>query len=81
MTAALPIPAERLLAFSSAVCEAAGMAPDDARLTADTLVQADLWGHQSHGVMRLPGYVARLKSGVVNPVARLQTLVDAGAVG
>jgi hypothetical protein len=25
----------------------------DARLCADTLVQADLWGHQSHGAMRL----------------------------
>ena len=25
--------------------------------SADTLVQADLWGHQSHGVLRLPWYV------------------------
>ena len=41
----------------------------DARLAADTLVQADLWGHQSHGVVRLSWYVARLKAGVCIPVA------------
>jgi LDH2 family malate/lactate/ureidoglycolate dehydrogenase len=56
------------------------MPADDARLAADTLVQADLWGHQSHGVMRLPWYVARLKSGVVKAIARPEQIVDAGAV-
>ena len=40
------------------------MPDDDARLVADTLVQADLWGHQSHGVLRLAWYTARLKAGV-----------------
>ena len=33
----------------------------DARLVADTLVQADLWGHQSHGVLRLGWYLERLQ--------------------
>lgn len=37
-----------------------------ADLLADTLVQADLWGHQSHGVMRLFWYAARLQSGAMN---------------
>ena len=53
----------------------------DAQLTADTLVQADLWGHQSHGVMRLPWYTARLQSGVAKPVATPEYVVDAGAIG
>jgi len=44
---------ERLLDFAATVYERAGMPPADARIAADTLVQADLWGHQSHGVMRL----------------------------
>ena len=52
----------------------------DARLAADTLVQADLWGHQSHGVMRLSWYVARLRAGVCVPVAAPELLVDAGAI-
>ena len=56
------------------------MPADDARLVADTLVQADLWGHQSHGVMRLSWYCARLQAGVCDPVAKPTFIVDAGAV-
>jgi LDH2 family malate/lactate/ureidoglycolate dehydrogenase len=70
----------RLLAFAAAVYEAMGMPADEALLAADTLVQADLWGHQSHGLMRLPWYVARLKSGVVTALASPEAVVDAGAV-
>ena len=72
---------DRLLAFATAVYEAAGMPRDDARLAADTLVQADLWGHQSHGVMRLSWYVGRLKAGVCEAVAKPEFDVDAGAIG
>ena len=56
------------------------MPPADARIVADTLVQADLWGHQSHGVLRLPWYLARLKAGVCNAVAKPRFIVDGGAV-
>ena len=56
--------------------------PDkDAALLAESLVQADLWGHQSHGVMRrLPWYARRLQSGVMRAVTRAETIVDAGAI-
>jgi LDH2 family malate/lactate/ureidoglycolate dehydrogenase len=81
MTEPPRIRADRLLDFATAIYEKAGMPVDDARLAADTLVQADLWGHQSHGVMRLPWYVARLKSGVAKPVATPEYVVDMGAVG
>jgi LDH2 family malate/lactate/ureidoglycolate dehydrogenase len=70
-----------LLEFATSVYAAVGMPKDDARLAADTLVQADLWGHQSHGVMRLSWYVARLKAGVCDPVAKPEQVVDAGAIG
>jgi LDH2 family malate/lactate/ureidoglycolate dehydrogenase len=70
----------RLLDFGTAVYAAAGMPENDARLAADTLVQADLWGHQSHGVMRLSWYFARLKAGVCEPVAKPELVVDAGAI-
>jgi len=56
------------------------MPETDARLVADTLVQADLWGHQSHGVLRLPWYLARLKAGVCSAVASPKFAVDAAAV-
>jgi LDH2 family malate/lactate/ureidoglycolate dehydrogenase len=70
----------RLLDFTTAVYVGAGMPEEDARLAADTLVQADLWGHQSHGVLRLPWYVGRLRAGVCEPVTRPEFIVDAGAI-
>jgi LDH2 family malate/lactate/ureidoglycolate dehydrogenase len=75
------IRADYLLEFGTAIYTQAGMPAADAHLAADTLVQADLWGHQSHGVMRLPWYAARLKSGVAKPVATPEYVVDVGAVG
>ena len=81
MTESPRIRPDRLLEFATAVYVKAGMPAADAHLAADTLVQADLWGHQSHGVMRLPWYTARLKSGVAKPVATPEYVVDMGAVG
>ncbi|HTD90118.1 MAG TPA: Ldh family oxidoreductase, partial [Burkholderiales bacterium] len=43
------INADALIDFATAVYASAGVPEPDARLVADTLVQADLWGHQSHG--------------------------------
>ncbi len=71
---------DALLDFATKVYASAGMPQEDAHLAADTLVQADLWGHQSHGVMRLSWYMARLRSGVAKPVAEPEYVVDAGAV-
>lgn len=81
MTVSKPVDPDQLLDFATDIYVAAGMPRDDARLAADTLVQADLWGHQSHGVMRLSWYAARLKAGVCEPVARPELVVDAGAIG
>ena len=75
-----PIDSAGLRDFASSVYAACGMPQADAHLAADTLVQADLWGHQSHGVMRLPWYVARLRSGVARAVAAPDYVVDAGAI-
>src|SRR5258706_6214537 len=80
MAAALRIDAERLINFGAAVYSSAGMPEADARLVADTLVQADLWGHQSHGVLRLGWYLDRVRNKVMNPVTKPEFIVDAGAI-
>jgi LDH2 family malate/lactate/ureidoglycolate dehydrogenase len=72
--------AAKLIDFLTAVYRAAGVPQDDARLVADSLVQADLWGHQSHGVLRTGWYLARLKSGVMSAQTRPELVVDSGAV-
>lgn len=69
-----------LLRFAAATTEAHGVPPADARLLADTLVTAELWGHPSHGMLRLPWYLARLASGATTPAATPETVSDHGAV-
>jgi LDH2 family malate/lactate/ureidoglycolate dehydrogenase len=71
---------ERLRDFCAAVYSSAGMPEADARLVADTLVQADLWGHQSHGVLRLGWYLDRVRNKVMDPVTKPEFVVDAGAM-
>ncbi len=55
--------------FAADCYRAMGIGAEDAGNVADTLVQADLWGHQSHGVMRLFWYAERVKSGAINIAA------------
>jgi LDH2 family malate/lactate/ureidoglycolate dehydrogenase len=55
--------------------------PDhDAELLADSLVQAELWGHSSHGMLRLPWYVERLRSGAMSAVTDPQVVTDTGSL-
>ena len=70
----------RLVDFATAVYAGQGVPEEDARLIADTLVQADLWGHQSHGVLRLGWYLDRLRNGVMKPVTQPEFVVDGGAI-
>jgi len=80
MTLAPGADPQHLIDFASAVYRSAGVPAADARLIADTLVQADLWGHQSHGVLRLGWYLDRLRNKVMNPVTTPEFVADAGAI-
>ena len=80
MTAPQSIAPERLVDFAAAVYASLGVPDSDARLLADSLVQADLWGHQSHGVLRLSWYAKRIESGVMKAKTHPEFVVDAGAL-
>src|SRR5690606_20299873 len=58
--------AERM-AYCRDLFVAVGMPADDAKLTAEQLVTADLRGVESHGVVRVPIYLERLRRGVIEP--------------
>jgi LDH2 family malate/lactate/ureidoglycolate dehydrogenase len=80
MTQSDRVKPEALVDYGSAVLRALGMPDVDAELVLDSLVQADLWGHQSHGVLRLPWYAGRLKSGAMTARTEPAVLVDGGAL-
>jgi LDH2 family malate/lactate/ureidoglycolate dehydrogenase len=65
--------------LAQAVLAKVGVPSTDAELVAGTLVEADLRGVHTHGVMRLPIYVKRIKAGVVNPAARVRILASSAA--
>lgn len=53
-----------------------GMDPQKAAVSANAIVASDRWGIGSHGLMRLPFYLERLKAGGINPKAELKKVTD-----
>jgi LDH2 family malate/lactate/ureidoglycolate dehydrogenase len=58
-------------AFARRLLVALGVPADDAATVAHCLVLADLRGVDTHGLMRLPGYLERLKRGLVTAAPKL----------
>jgi LDH2 family malate/lactate/ureidoglycolate dehydrogenase len=65
------VSAAKLTGFAAACLEKLGLAAADAGLVAETLVESNLRGVDSHGVVRLPHYAKRLRNGTVNPRPKL----------
>ena len=59
--------ADFLSAWAEALLRKAGADEPSAKAVAWALVEADLRGVGSHGLLRLPVYVRRLEAGLVNP--------------
>ncbi len=55
--------AEALVTMAHALLRGAGVRDDIARDVAEVLVEADLMGHDTHGLALLPGYLAELRDG------------------
>jgi uncharacterized oxidoreductase len=72
--------ADRLRRLGSAILRSGGSAAPEADLVADHLVQANLAGHDSHGIGMIPAYVRHLQAGLVVPNTRAKVVKDDGAV-
>ena len=68
------ITAEALRHHVQAILEATGTPPDLAQVVSEALVEANLAGHDSHGVLRLPQYIEMVRKGQVKPAARASLL-------
>jgi LDH2 family malate/lactate/ureidoglycolate dehydrogenase len=58
---------------------AAGARDDDARIVADSLVDSELCGHESHGLIRIPEYLRHIREGAIVPTAQPELVSDHGA--
>lgn len=54
-----------------------GVASEDARLIGETLVLADARGVSTHGAIRVPQYIRKLRAGGLNPVPEIRIVEDA----
>lgn len=71
--------ANPLRSFCQEIFVSCGMAPEDAYIVADGLVQSNLRGVDSHGVTRVGIYVKRLKMGLVNPRPDIKVVRESAA--
>ena len=67
---------DALRRWASACLETAGARPIDAGLVADHLVDANLAGHDSHGVMRVSQYVAAIRTGEVDVASQPRIVLE-----
>lgn len=69
-----------LTSFSQALFESAGVPASDAAIVSRSLVDANLCGHDSHGVMRLPQYIDLIRKGSYKPGVELTVLNETPAI-
>ncbi|WP_436926670.1 Ldh family oxidoreductase [Halosimplex amylolyticum] len=72
------VEAEHLESFSRRALESYGTPPETADIVASSLVDAELVGHSSHGVVRIPYYADDFRSGTIDPTAE-PTVESAGS--
>ncbi len=60
--------------FATQLLAAGGLGGEEAALVAHSLVDANLRGHDSHGVMRIPSYLDTCRKGEVVPGAELSAI-------
>jgi hydroxycarboxylate dehydrogenase B len=71
---------DRLRPMIAAIFQHAGCAPEEAERIAAHLVEANLVGHDSHGVIRVAPYVQWLRAGKVNANRSIQIVFENDAI-
>jgi uncharacterized oxidoreductase len=74
------IASDRLQAATAAIFLAAGSSPREAELIAVHLVEANLRGHDSHGIGAVPMYMGSVQSGGMVLNQTLRTALDTGGM-
>ena len=74
------VPVEKMQALGERLFVSLGVSQDHARLTVETLIEADLRGVETHGVAHLAGfYVRRLLREHINPKPNIRVVSEAPA--
>lgn len=71
---------EHLKNIVKTICRAGGSSEEEAEHVAEHLINANLAGHDSHGVGMIPTYVSSLKRNKLNPNTHIKVLTDRGPI-
>jgi uncharacterized oxidoreductase len=75
------IPAEPLMDFCAEIFARVGCQSEEANRVSASLVDANLTGHDSHGVIRVPRYVDWVRTGDLIPNQSIERVVDTSVIG
>jgi len=70
---------DQLFGLAERILRAADVSSHEARIVAHELREANLVGHDSHGVMRLMQYAGNIKDGYIRPGAAFEVVREAAA--
>ena len=68
--------ADRLQRIGHALLVAAGTPPDEADIVMQHSIDANLAGHDSHGIIQIPTYIDRIKAGHIVPAAEFTVVQE-----
>lgn len=74
----LTFDAKELADYAQRIFIAAGADAEHARIVVDHLIESNLVGHDSHGVMLIAAYVRQMKDGTIQPNHHPRIAVDRG---
>lgn len=70
----------KLRTFANRIVAAGGSTPDEAAIVAEHLVEANLRGHDSHGVGMLVAYVRDFEAGTLKVNQKPEVVSDTGTI-
>jgi ureidoglycolate dehydrogenase (NAD+) len=75
-----PIVVKELHEFVTRLTQKAGLPEEEGGILAHTLIEADLKGIRTHGLLRLPIYLKRMETGVIDVQESIRVVSDRGAI-
>ncbi|MGF7206043.1 L-lactate dehydrogenase [Skermanella aerolata] len=70
--------ADKLVGYAEALLQASGLPATRSRTVAEILVEGDLFGHTTHGLQLLPGYLKEIDAGTMTTGGDPETIADTG---
>jgi len=72
--------APQLTDFAAGLLQTGGLSPEEVDLVSRSLVDANLRGYDSHGLMRVPQYLLQVKKGEIVPGAEFEVLKETSSL-